>query len=1112
MERSESSSTINSKVKRISQKNLLSIKKEKNISSKNILNNFFLKRNSENLFNYKSYIPNKIKTHSKIQNKQINSSNLKTIVVGFDRKKRKSIIFKQYELQLKLKEDLSVEKENINNEISKIQNNNNLENIEQDKISKKNVSDNNKESNRRIFRKKYLYDSLEDSEEVNGIENKFFCISPESKISIILDFLNVLCLNLCLIYIPLKISFYKNNCVNIYLFDKIVFYLIDIIFIIDLFLNFFKAYYNNQFNLITNNKKIIKNYLITYFFYDFISAIPFLSLIIYYYENICLPYNINNNRHILLGISFILKLSKYRKVRKINKFLDIVNGFFSRNYYAEQIFSAIIMSIKYLCVLHLFVCCHIFIGYHSHPSWLISIQEKFGIEDFFSIYICSFYYLITTLTTVGYGDIVCISLIERIFQIIELAVGIVLYSYIVSKLGGVIKRESYSQISYNNSLAILEEIRIAYPKMSYKLYHRIFQHLQKNSFQQKKSNINLLINNLPHMLKHTLLFIIHKNYIENFKFFKKCYNSNFIAYTLINFKPISLKKSSIILKEDQLIDHVIFIGEGRISLEIAIDLENPEYSIKKYLSLNYNPLNHEGIIDDKYNSSKVHKFSSIKMSDKNTSISLNNFIKMNDKTERDFDESNYQFLNITNIFKNENYGEVFIIYNKPSPLFLRVKSKIANCLLLNKSHIIYLSTNYANIWNRLFNRSLKNMIAIKAKTIDKVKKYSLRYNIKNLSMIQDDPNNKEHFHNDLKFKKYHGELKNIISKNIKIVQSNRYSIASCPAIKVGEGKKFGNKKFDYIKEEVDNNRIENNLSNSKIKEEKNTNENIHKSNEFPDVSKVSSGSSSKSPKKKYPENMDDKSYIKLLEEKLEKEKKKRKYYQQLYEDLNKKNKHLYSILLKKTMNFSSIDKGEGDSTSNSNVNKMIINTINNQNPKHNKLNKRTKSMKLKDENMLKFREMESPKNIRALKKTKTKKLLRKKSKFERRNRRSITKNYFNITKNINIINKIENVDNQNTKENEKEKDNQENKKDNEKEKKSVKGNQIRKTNNSFSICNLNKKNQKDLNIKENQTQDNSCDIYDNSHHALVDFKIMGKNELFPTDLKNKRKNSDEVVK
>ena len=1035
-----SSASSNFKARRGSQGNMLFLRKDNKTSSSSLLNNFLSSKINSKSDNskYNSYIPKNMKRNSRMVNKEFQKNNLQTIIL--DQKRKRSLNFTQFKLQNKLKEDLSVQINSLNEEMNKSQiyninnniniNSNTISNIKDAKDSKfKNTTlskknDKNKEPNRKIFRKKYLYDSLEDSEEFNEVEKDNFYISPESKIIIIIDFLIILCLNICLVYIPIKISYYKNNCVNIKLIDVIIAYSIDGLFIIDFLLAFFRAYYNNQFNLITKNTSIIKNYLKTYFIFDLVSAIPFLSFIIYYFKNICCPYNINNNRHILIGISFIFKLAKYKKVRDINKFMDIINEFFSGNYYAEQIYSAIKMFIKYLCVLHSFVCLHIFMGYHSNPSWLTSVQANFGADTFFSIYICSFYFLITTLTTVGYGDIVCISFIERIFQIIELALGVVLYSYIVSKLGSVIRRESYSQITYNNNLANLEEIRISYPKMPYKLYHRILQHIQKNAFQQQKTNINLLINNLPPMLKHSLLFVVHKNYIENFKFFKKCYNSNFIVYCLTNFKPMSSKKSTLLLKEDQLIDNVIFIGEGRLSFEIAIDLENPENSIRKYLSHQYNPLKNEAIIKDKYDESKNQKFSTLKMIEKNSLLSLNNTtIKGHEKVDRDFEESNYQFLNVSSIFKNENYGEVFVIYNKPSPLFLRVKSKVANCLLLNKTHILHLSANYSNIWNRLFKKSLKNMIALKEKTIDIVKKYSFRYNIKSISPIQEDTNSKENASNEMSVKNFHGELKKILSKNIENFKSNRYSIASTPAIKVNQKPKSTTENIDKIEPQTDNKNIDNNLPKITIQEEKQNdenNKNNNNNNEFPNVSEISSEISSKSSIEKRPENMDDKTYIKILEEKLEKEKKKRKYYQKLYEELNKKNKHLYYQVLTNNLKISCLNNSEMNSSNNSNINnvsKMLLNTINSHSPTHNRrFRRKTENLKirdymnLRDENGIKWSDTETPKNLM---KSKTKKMVRKKTKFylDKTNRsRSITKNYFNITKNINIINKIENVE------------------------------------------------------------------------------------------------------
>ena len=724
--------------------------------------------------------------------------------------------------------------------------------------------------------------------------------------------------------------------------DILCFYFIDILFIMDLLIGLYRGYYNSEFKLIFNNKKILKRYITTFFIYDFISAMPVLSVFIHYYLNYCVKININNNNmHYLIVILCNFKLLKYIKIKDSNKFLDNINDIFSKNYYSEKFFNSIKIMFMYFSILHYLVCCHIFIGYNFHPSWLFSIQRNYHLNNYLSIYITSLYYLITTLTTVGYGDIVCISTPERIYKLIELSLGIILYSYIISKLGDMVKTESYSTMKYNNNLAILEDIRVTYPNMSFKLYHRILHHLQTNIKQQKKNNINLLINSLPYILQHTLLFTIHKNYITHFNFFKKCYNSNFITYSLLHFIPISYKRQSLLIKEDQLIDNVIFINEGRLSLEIAIDLENPVNSIKKYLAKNYNPLSSKNIIEDKYE---------------------NSF--------KDFDESNYQFLNVSNIFKNEHYGEVFIIYNKPSPLFLRVKSKMANLFLLNKKNVIHLSANYINIWNRLFRKSLKNMIALKQRTINIVKKYIITSDLINASQTLVDAAKKEESDNtEEKIEHISGNLKTFLTRNMSNIKSKskKKSMTACTLIPVKNISKLNEKK--ERKGRKDKNLIKKSNENTKKEErkkgmdEKAKNQNKNKTNytqkeeikyeRFSTMNikytkevvkkttiKIKSCKTldaNKRSYKYYAMRRYDKIKLRKLEVKLKEETKLRKYYQKLYNDLNSKNKNLTVQLLNKSLSTNNLEDNEnGDEQENTDImkdiqlNKMLINNINTQ--------------------------------------------------------------------------------------------------------------------------------------------------------------------------------------
>ena len=121
----------------------------------------------------------------------------------------------------------------------------------------------------------------------------------------------------------------------------------------------------------------------------------------------------------------------------------------------------------------------------SFPNWIIHIDIMN--ETFSTKYITSFYFLLTTMTTVGYGDIVCISSIERIFHIILLAIGTIIYTFLVSKIGNHLRDQSHEQIKLDRDLNILESIRISNPTMPFKLYYKIKVHLINISKKRKKN-------------------------------------------------------------------------------------------------------------------------------------------------------------------------------------------------------------------------------------------------------------------------------------------------------------------------------------------------------------------------------------------------------------------------------------------------------------------------------------------------------------------------------------------------------------------------------------------------------------------------------------------------
>ena len=221
----------------------------------------------------------------------------------------------------------------------------------------------------------------------------------------------------------------------------------------------------------------------------------------------------------------------------------------------------------------------------SYPNWIVSnnLEDK----PFIEIYVASFYFIIATMTSVGYGDITCISFEETCFQIVLLSIGLVVYSWIISTVGDYVKNESRANINYNKDMSKLEEIRIAYPNMPYKLYNKIQQHILRMFHQNKKYEYNILVNSLPYTLQNSVLFEMHKDEISKFTFFKNCDNSDFILKVLTHFIPIFSKKNIVLVGEGEFFENIFFIKDGRLSLEAIIDLDNIEISIEKYLKYRY---------------------------------------------------------------------------------------------------------------------------------------------------------------------------------------------------------------------------------------------------------------------------------------------------------------------------------------------------------------------------------------------------------------------------------------------------------------------------------------------------------------------------------------------
>ena len=292
-----------------------------------------------------------------------------------------------------------------------------------------------KESNERLAINNNT--SIDELEKFNESKN-YFSFSPHSNFIFIFDLLLIFANLYTFIVIPLNIAKNQDIRKKGSLVQEIMHIAIDILFFLDFIFSIFRGYYDYEMNLIRNNKKIIINYLKTDFLFDFIQAIPFYSLnIILFKSENKLFFVYSQMEYVLISILILVKPFKIFKIidKRKNKALEDFFLYLSENFYLEQLAIFLIYFLIFFLFLHLFICLHLYFSLQSYPSWIT--HTNLINESLIQKYVASLYFMITTMTTVGYGDIICISFIERIYHIILLFLGTLLYTFLVSKISNI---------------------------------------------------------------------------------------------------------------------------------------------------------------------------------------------------------------------------------------------------------------------------------------------------------------------------------------------------------------------------------------------------------------------------------------------------------------------------------------------------------------------------------------------------------------------------------------------------------------------------------------------------------------------------------------------------
>lgn len=366
-------------------------------------------------------------------------------------------------------------------------------------------------------------------------------IRENSKFRFSWDILIIIVVIISSTLIPYQIVFNENISSS----GKIILYLIDIIFIADIIFNFFTSY-KYQGNEVLDRKKTIKKYLKSSFTIDLLANIPLL-------------YIFDNHEFSFIYLLFLLR------ILRINRLFVILN----RMERFSWVNSAYIRITKFIAIvftlIHWIACIWFFIPNSEgfpEDSWAVGAEITEAKPQ--TQYIRSLYWSITTMTTVGYGDIGPGRNSEYIFTMIVMMIGASMYAFIIGNIASLFSNLDSVKIQHQSRVDSVTQY-LTNRQISPKLHDQVRSYYDYVWDRHRGLNERELFEDLPHPLKIDVLIQLTKELLDKVPLFKE--SSNALRNVILSaLKPATYNPKGFIVRKNEPGDAIYFISRGKVEI------------------------------------------------------------------------------------------------------------------------------------------------------------------------------------------------------------------------------------------------------------------------------------------------------------------------------------------------------------------------------------------------------------------------------------------------------------------------------------------------------------------------------------------------------------------
>lgn len=212
----------------------------------------------------------------------------------------------------------------------------------------------------------------------------------------------------------------------------------------------------------------------------------------------------------------------------------------------------ILFLLVYLLSCHFCSCMFAYISKvqnNYHEAWI----GRLGFQDSTTsdLYIISLYWTLTTITTVGYGDIAAGTTPEKIFNLFVMSIGIIMYSFAIGSLSSIVASYEAKDEEMNKKLDVLESIRKEF-NINKETINKARKVIKFEMTQNHKDRANL-IEILPNKLRYELSKAMYHHNIMKLHFFRKK-PTDFIAYVSTFFKTVKYTQEYLLYKVGDIVE------------------------------------------------------------------------------------------------------------------------------------------------------------------------------------------------------------------------------------------------------------------------------------------------------------------------------------------------------------------------------------------------------------------------------------------------------------------------------------------------------------------------------------------------------------------------------